>query len=114
VNAAREKVELESECRACGYGDPDHLDAAHVWDRSLGGPGFDYPDAIVPLCSRVKGAPLGCHEDYDDHRLDLWPLMRPEERAAAARFAGSVDRARDRASGAGLAERRREGFGPLG
>jgi hypothetical protein len=40
--------------------------------------------------------------------------MRPEERAAAARFAGSVDRARDRASGAGLAERRREGFGPLG
>jgi hypothetical protein len=101
VNAARAKVDAEGECRVCGIGGPERLDAAHVWDRSQGGADFDEPDAVVPLCSRIKGG-TGCHDDYDDHLLNLWGFLTAAERGTAARYAGSVSRARDRAEGRGL------------
>lgn len=107
MNAAREKVEREGECRVCGYGPADRLDAAHIWDRSLGGGGFDNPDLIVPLCSRIKGG-VGCHDDYDSHRLNLLPYLRPEELDAAARVAGTRARALRRITGAGLPKAARE------
>jgi len=97
VNAARAKVEREGGCRVCGA-PADKCDAAHVWDRSLGGPGFDNPDAIVPLCSRIKGG-IGCHDDYDTHRLDLLPYLTTDEQVALVRYAGSIERARRRAMG---------------
>lgn len=98
MNAARAKVEAEGMCRVCGIGGPERLDAAHVWDRSQGGPGFDDPDAIVPLCSRIKGG-VGCHDDYDAHRLDLLPYLRLDEQLALVRYSGSIERARNRAIG---------------
>lgn len=101
MNAAREKVSAEGECRVCLIGGPEKLDAAHVWDRGQGGAGFDDPDAIVPLCSAFKGG-IGCHDLYDAHRLELWPLLTPEEKARAASLAGSEARAKRRASGTGL------------
>jgi hypothetical protein len=100
VNAARQKVEREGVCRVCGLGGPERLDAAHTWDRSLGGPGFDDPDAIVPLCSDMKGG-LGCHQAYDAHELDLLPHLTTAEQVALVRMAGTIERARDRAVGAG-------------
>lgn len=103
---ARQKVDDEGVCRVCGLGGPERLDAAHTWDRSLGGPGFDDPDAIVPLCSAIKGAGAGaCHDRYDAHQLDLLPFLRTEEQVALVRYAGSIERARNRARGAGLQAR---------
>lgn len=88
MNAAREKVEREGVCRSCGTGGPDRLDAAHVVDRSLApGQGFEDPDAVVPLCSRIKGG-AGCHEAYDGHELDLLPELSLAEQAAAVAKVG--------------------------
>lgn len=98
MNAARAKVEREGRCRVCGTEGVDRLDAAHVWDRSQGGPGFDDPDAIVPLCSAIKGG-AGCHDAYDAHELDLLPYMTTDEQVALVRYAGSIERARSRAIG---------------
>lgn len=100
MNAAREKVEREGRCRVCGFGPAERLEAAHTWDRSLGGPGFDEPDAVVPLCSTSSGGP-GCHQAYDDHQLDLLPYLTTDEQVALVRLAGSIERARSRAMGAG-------------
>jgi hypothetical protein len=100
VNPAREKVEREGLCRVCGLGGPERLDAAHTWNRSEGGPGFDDPDAVVPLCSSIKGAgPRACHDLYDAHQLDLLPHLTTPEQVALVRYAGSIERARDRAMG---------------
>jgi hypothetical protein len=100
VNAAREKVEREGFCRVCGVGGSDKLDAAHTWNRGQGGAGFDEPDAIVPLCSRIKGG-LGCHDAYDGHELDLLPYLTTDEQVCLVRYAGTIERARHRAMGAG-------------
>lgn len=100
MNAARAKVEREGRCRVCGLGPADVLDAAHLWNRSQGGPGFDDPDAVVPLCSTIKGG-LGCHDAYDAHELDLLPHLTTAEQVALVRYAGSIERARDRAIGRG-------------
>lgn len=99
MNAAREKVEREG-CRVCGA-PPAQCDAAHTWNRSQGGAGFDDPDAIVPLCSRIRGG-AGCHDDYDAYRLDLLPYMTTAEQVALVRYAGSIERARERARGSAL------------
>ena len=47
MNPARAKVEAEGQCRACGDGDVEHLDAAHLWPRSMGASGFEEPDNIM-------------------------------------------------------------------
>lgn len=112
MNAAREKVEREGVCRACGIGGPDRLDAAHLWDRSLGGVGFDDPDLCIPLCSRIKGG-VGCHDAYDEHRLDVLPLVTVAEQLAAVRAAGGIERARARLIGRALGERRPDTVGPF-
>lgn len=113
MNAAREKVEREGVCRVCGAGGPDVLDAAHVWNRGQGGPGFDEPDAVVPLCSRRKGG-LGCHEDYDAHQLDLLPFLTTAEQVALVRYAGTIERARSRAIGRGRLHAERDSdLGPF-
>lgn len=112
VNAARAKVEAEDGCRVCTCG-PEQTDAAHVWDRSLGGPGFDDPDSIVPLCSLIKGG-AGHHDEYDAHRLDLLPYMTTAEQVALVRNAGTIERARRRALGKGRrAEAPRPDDGPF-
>lgn len=101
MTKARAKVEAEGACRVCGA-PADLCDAAHVWDRSLGGPGFDDPDAIVPLCASWRGAgPRACHDLYDAHQLDLLPHLTTAEQVALVRYAGSIERARRRAMGAG-------------
>lgn len=102
MSPAREKVEAEGVCRVCGIGGPERLDAAHLWDRSLGGPGFDDPDAVVPLCSSIKGAGArACHDLYDAHELDLLAHLTTAEQIALVRHAGSIERARTRATGQG-------------
>lgn len=114
MSPARAKVEAEGVCRVCGLGGPERLDAAHVWDRSLGGPGFEDPDAVVPLCSTIKGAGArGCHDLYDSHRLDLLPYLTSAEQVALVRYAGSIERARVRATGRGRAGVRGDGWGPF-
>lgn len=100
MNAARRKVEGEGCCRVCGT-PADRCDAAHTWDRSLGGRGFDTPDLIVPLCSDVKGG-QGCHQLYDQHQLDLLPYLTVDEQVAMVRAAGGIERARRRAIGQNL------------
>lgn len=97
MNAARVKVEREGVCRVCGERS-DRCDAAHLWDRSLGGGGFDEPDLVVPLCSKIKGG-NGCHDLYDAHRLDLLPYLTLEEQLAVVRAAGGIQRAYDRVAG---------------
>lgn len=115
MNAARQKVEAEGVCRVCGLGGPERLDAAHLWDRSLGGPDFDDPDGIVPLCSTIKGAEgAGCHDLYDSHQLDLLGELTSAEQVALVRYAGSIERARARAIGRGRTSSRRDpSWGPF-
>lgn len=99
MNAARLKVEREGQCRVCGE-HSDRCDAAHLWNRSQGGGGFDEPDAIVPLCSRIKGG-QGCHDRYDSYELDLLPYLTLDEQVALVRAAGGIERARTRVIGGG-------------
>ena len=88
MNAAREKVDREGECRTCDVKGASRLDAAHVISRSFApGQGFDEPDGIVPLCSTIKGG-AGCHETYDAGKLDLLPYLTRGEQAAAVAKVG--------------------------
>jgi hypothetical protein len=84
---AREKVEREGKCRACGPVTFFRLEAAHLWPRSMGG-GME-PELIVPLC-RI------CHAEFDAHQLDVLHLLTTEEQVAVVRAAGSIERARMR------------------
>ncbi len=94
-------------------GAPSYVcDAAHLWDRSLGGGGFDEEDLCVPLCSRIKGGG-GCHDDYDAHRLDLRPYVTVDEAVAMVRAARSIERARNRLAGVDPAPARASAYGPL-
>jgi hypothetical protein len=97
MNPARQKVEEEGCCRVCGE-HADRCDAAHLWDRSLGGGDFADPDLCVPLCSRVKGG-LGCHDLYDSHKLDILHLLTLTEQVALVSSAKSILRAFERATG---------------
>jgi len=97
MNPARQKVEDEGCCRVCGVFS-SYCDAAHLWDRSLGGKGFDNADLIVPLCARIKGG-LGCHELYDSHQLDILPFLTVDEQVAVVRASGSIARAMRRLCG---------------
>jgi hypothetical protein len=113
VNAAREKVEAEGQCRVCGA-PADVCDAAHLWNRSQGGGGFEDPSLVVPLCASIKGGP-GCHDAYDAYLLDLLPYLTTEEQVALVRSAGTIERARARAIGQGrLDGQRHPDDGPLG
>lgn len=112
MNAARAKVEREGQCRVCGA--PAAVcDAAHLWDRSLGGTGFDDEDLCVPLCSTIKGG-TGCHDLYDAHQLDLRPYVTVDEAVAVVRAAKTIERARNRLAGPGAAAPERvSGYGPF-
>lgn len=89
MNAARRKVDAEGVCRVCGALNPE---AAHIWPRSLGAGGFDWPDLICPLCR-------SCHVDYDCGQLDLLPHLTLNEQVAVVRIAG-IARAYNRLRGA--------------
>jgi hypothetical protein len=66
TKAQRVKV-AEAFCLYCGRDRASlPIDPAHLWDRSRGG--CDDPACIVPLCRE-------CHRAYDEHRLDLLPLL---------------------------------------
>lgn len=78
MNRAREKVESEQACRVCGEGPAEKLDAAHLVDRSLASGGYNNPLNVIPLCSKHKGG-VGCHEDYDGHRLSILPYLTRDE-----------------------------------
>jgi 5-methylcytosine-specific restriction endonuclease McrA len=82
--AAREKVDREAMCRACGR--TGTLEAAHVLDRSHDLDGHErnvlvLPERIVPLCRR-------CHEK--DHRGELeWlPILSRAEQVQAVADVG--------------------------
>jgi 5-methylcytosine-specific restriction endonuclease McrA len=81
---AREKVDREGHCRACGVVGP--LEAAHVigrrHDYDLGSANerniLVVPDRIVPLCRR-------CHQLQHRNELEMVPLLsRAEEVQAVA------------------------------
>lgn len=93
--AAREKVDAEGQCRACGAGESSdvRLEAAHLWPRSMGG--TQEPAGIVPLCSRL--GPHGCHQLFDEHRLNLGHVLTTEEQAELVRQSGSLASAMRRA-----------------
>jgi hypothetical protein len=112
LNAAREKVEQEGQCRVCGC-PADLCDAAHLWDRSLGGVGFDDADLCIPLCSRIKGG-TGCHDAYDAHQLDLRPYVTVAEAVAVVRAARSIERARNRLAGVDPGPAPAPAYGPFG
>ena len=75
--AAQLKKSREGCCRACGA--RGTLDAAHVVARSLGGD--DSELATVPLCR-------GCHTAFDEHALDLLPVLTKAEQAHAVNLVG--------------------------
>lgn len=87
MNPGRLKVEREGKCRMCGA--PAHqCDAAHLIDRSLAGGGdFTNPDLLIPLCSRIKGG-VGCHEEYDEHKLNIMLVLTIDEIKAAVELVG--------------------------
>ena len=83
----RAKVDEEGEmCRNCGG---PHAQAAHIIPRSLipkmGHSELDGEDArnCVPLC-----ASRGCHTKYDNHTLDILPLLTRQEQAYAVELVG--------------------------
>lgn len=97
MNAGRQKVEDEGQCRVCGA--PAYqCDAAHLWDRSLGRGDFKDPDLVVPLCAEIKGG-AGCHQLYDKHMLDLLPYLTLAEQIAVVKAAGGIARAWKRVTG---------------
>ncbi len=112
MNAAREKVELEGVCRSCGDRNTGHLDAAHLWPRSMGGRGFEDPARVIPLCSLIKGG-AGCHDDFDSHRLDVLDLLTLEEQVALVRDAHGIERARVRCLPSEYRERRAGRLRPI-
>ena len=88
MNPGREKVVREAACRVCAS--THQLEAAHTWDRSLGG--FMHADLLVPLCR-------SCHRLYDAHLLDILPFLDLHEQMMLVRAAGGIERARKRAIG---------------
>lgn len=95
---ARAKIEAEGRCRVCGRDDADlralgrpaheRVEAAHVIGRAYDGPHPDgrpgrwvNPDDVVPLCTED-------HRDYDAHRLNLAPYLKPVEYVRATRLVG--------------------------
>jgi hypothetical protein len=83
----RKKVDAEDGlCRNCGGPDAQ---AAHIIPRSvipkLGHSGLDGEDPrnCVPLCNS-----RGCHTKYDNHTLDILPLLTREEQAYAVELVG--------------------------
>jgi hypothetical protein len=65
-------------CRACGGLGSD---PAHVVPRSLGG--CDNADCVIPLCRTH-------HRAYDEHKLDILPLLTWNEQAHAASHLGLI------------------------
>jgi hypothetical protein len=67
----REKVKTQV-CVVC---QSEHVDPAHLIDRSLGGD--DDPRAVVALCRR-------CHDAYDNNALSLVEYLEPYYREEVA------------------------------
>lgn len=105
---ARAKVEAEGRCRlhrlgdCCGY-----LEAAHVVARehdrlspdqeAMRPKGSDVvwpvrPDRVIPLCGFH-------HEAYDDHTVDVLPVLSLDEQLRAVRDAGGIALALRRLTG---------------
>lgn len=86
---ARQKVDAEGACRACGT--THGLQAAHIVPRSRvsagAGRGED-PRNIVPLC-------VDCHADEHNGRLELLPLLTLPEQGYIAELVG-IEEARRR------------------
>jgi hypothetical protein len=84
---AREKVEREGTCRACGA--VGHLEAAHVIGRQhdfdLGSANsrnvLVVPDRIIPLCR-------ACHEKQHRNELEVVPLLSRAEQVQAVADVG--------------------------
>lgn len=83
---ARPKVEREGVCR-CGCGATSGLQAAHVIGRKYDPPHPSRPGLIV-LADHVVPLARPCHDRYDHHRLNLWPLLTDDEREAAILLVG--------------------------
>lgn len=89
--AAREKVESEGYCRSCGRpADIYSLHAAHIVGREHDAP-WPNPEAktlyvqplrIVPLCGFPYPS-YGCHQRYDEHKLDILPKLTADEKRQA-------------------------------
>jgi hypothetical protein len=90
---AREKVDLEGECRVCGS---DYIvEAAHSsyvrYDDTIVN-----PERIIPLCKQ-------CHMKYDAHSLDILAYLSYDEQAIVVRDLGIV-RAYKRLTGESILE----------
>ncbi len=89
---AKRRLAASLGCRSCGRA-AIRLQGAHTIGRARDDrAGVVRPQDIVFLC-----AP--CHALYDTHRLDLYPVMSPEERRAAVLAAGGAGHALRRLSG---------------
>lgn len=77
--AQRRKVRDQS-CAQCGR---RPCDPAHLWPRGMGG--CDHPDCVIGLCRP-------CHRTFDEHRLDLLPVLALDQyRAERAHMATHTD-----------------------
>lgn len=87
----RAKVAREGECRNCGT--TLGVEAAHLVPRSRLGPNKGAEDArnCIPLCGDFQN---GCHRAYDEHRLAVRGLLRPEEIAYMVELVGEGETAR--------------------
>ena len=73
-------------CLVCGRERSEWvaIDPAHVVPRSLGG--CSKAACVIPLCRDAYGQ--GCHREYDEHRLEVLPLLTLEEQAHAVSHVG--------------------------
>jgi 5-methylcytosine-specific restriction endonuclease McrA len=83
----RAKVDEEDGvCRYCGG---PYAQAAHIIPRSLipkrghSDLNGEDPRNCVPLCEA-----RGCHSGYDNHNIDILPLLTKEEQAYAVELVG--------------------------
>lgn len=90
---AREKVEDEGKCRACGI--TRGLQAAHISRRSFDSPKpgrktlWVNPDSIVPLCPP-------CHTAYDHLELSILRWLTHAEQMKALEDMGTIEAVRKR------------------
>lgn len=90
--SAKKKCEREGVCRYCQSFACLPLQPAHLWHRGMGaGRGIDLmnDDLIIPL-----GEP--CHTLFDQHRIDVLPILSLNEQVALVSAAGGIETARRR------------------
>lgn len=99
---AREKVQDEGACRACGARPGERrgsryvtLEAAHVAGRVHDRLHHTRkvmvvePDDVVPLCGPF-GDSRACHTRFDHHQLDLFPFLTDSEWLAVVAHLGEA------------------------